>query len=146
MMNSCYTEKEKARGRRYLREFGLAMLGYAVAVLGGSWILKQFDPSLLTAVLLALLPGVAAVFAVWAVWRHVADMDELQRRLHAQAAVVAVCIFVVVCMVLGFLEDWAGLPHLNPYWLSFGIIMLWSLATMVLTLRFNRPADDDRVL
>ena len=137
-MKHCYTEKEKARGRRYLKEFGLAMVGYAIAVLGGSFVLKQFDENLLTAVLLALLPGIAAIFAVWAVWRHIADMDELQRQVHAQAAVVTVCILVVGCMVLGFLEDWAGLPHLNPYWLSFATIMIWSLSAMVLTLQYSR--------
>ena len=137
-MKPCYTEKEKARGRRYIKEFGLAMVGYAIAVLGGSFLLKQFDENLFTAVLLALLPGVAAVFAVWAVWRHIADMDELQRQVHAQAAVVTVCIFVVVCMVLGFLEDWAGMPHLNPYWLSFASIMVWSMTVMIITLRYSR--------
>jgi hypothetical protein len=54
--------------------------------------------------LIALLPLPAFLFALWVFVRATRGLDELQRRIHAEALTIAFPIAVILLMMLGLLE------------------------------------------
>jgi len=110
--------------RTYLKEFGSAMLAYAI-LLPLSIMLIQAHPTAPWRIPLALAPVVPVALAFWAILRAVGRMDELQRRIHFEALVVAVGGAVVLTFGYGTLQN-VGLPPLNLMYITPLLVILWS--------------------
>ena len=90
--------------RRYQREFVPSMFGYALTLMGSTWLLKQVDdPALRALVALAPVPFVALV--VRAMVRHVRDTDELQRRIEVEAVSIATALVCLGYFAAGLLQS-----------------------------------------
>jgi H+/Cl- antiporter ClcA len=69
-----------------------------------------------------VLPVIGLVWFLFSYIRGIQRMDEVQRRIHLEAAVVAFCLSVLLMMVLGLLslvvelnpKDWSY-THLVPF-------------------------------
>lgn len=80
----------------------------------------------------ALAPALPALLAVGAVMRAVAALDELHRRVHLEALVVAFPLTLLLLMTLGLLElaaalspeDWSY-RHIWPFLVVFYAAGLW---------------------
>lgn len=97
------------------RQFTVGMALYAVTVFLVGWLLepRELDPAI--AALLAIVP---VAFGVWAMlgWlRVVRSFDELQRRVIAEAGLLALGITSVVTFTYGFLEAYVGLPKMSMF-------------------------------
>lgn len=85
-------------------------------------VVKKLDPPLALGIACAVAPALGFVWFLFSYIRGIQRMDEVHRRIHLEAAVVAFCFAVLLVMVLGLLglvvhlnpEDWSY-RHLVPY-------------------------------
>lgn len=120
------TQKEKEAGRRYMVEFGLAIIGYVVVLLvvvgflqppGSDW----------WRIPLALLPVIPLLFALKALMRFVGKMDELQQQIQFQSITFAAITTGFITFSWGMLEN-ANIPSLPLVWIFPIMIGLWGVA------------------
>lgn len=97
-----------ANEKRYGKEFGAAMLGYAILLPLSIHLLKS-DPLSPSRFLWALLPVLPAPFAIWAVVRFYRGLDELHRRIHLEGLSLSFPASLLIIFTYGFLQN-AGLP------------------------------------
>ena len=108
--------------RAYTRRFIPLMLGYVLFLFAAVWLGKQYHPTGIGAVVLAILPALPLVGVVWAMGRLILDEeDEYQRSQTIRQFLVATGFMLTVTSVWGFLESSDQVPHLPLYW-SF---ILW---------------------
>jgi drug/metabolite transporter (DMT)-like permease len=114
--------------------------GLAIAILWGiSYLIGrgaldkelQLQPTWLR-VAAALLPvGPAALF-LWAIISHVRSLDEMQRRIHLEALVIAYPLTILLLMTLGLMELATGLPKedlsYRHVWVALPIFYFLGLA------------------
>lgn len=113
----------KTAERRYLVEFGGAMVFYVVVLLVAVALLGT-NPASGWQVVLTLAPMVPLVFALLAFVRYLDRMDELQRRIQLEALAFAFGGTALLTFGYGFLQL-VGFPQLS--WLFVWPIMgtLW---------------------
>lgn len=121
--------------RTYLKEFGGAMLAYAI-LLPLSFGLIQAHPTAPWRIPVVLVPVVPIGLALWALLRFVARMDELQRRIQFEALVVAAGGTVVLTFAYGTLQN-VGLPPLNLMFITPLLVVLWSLGLALASWRYR---------
>lgn len=114
--------------RRYLVEIGIAGALYIAAVFFSGWLARHHIPAdsswRYALVLIPLLPSLGMLAAVV---RYVRRMDELQQRIHLEAAVIAVILSAAFCITIGLLQVYAGFPDINLIWVMAVIIFAWGL-------------------
>ena len=121
---------DRVVSRAYLREFGLGMMAYFVA-LGAMLLWGDLDGQSPWRFGWALLPMVPALWIVVAILRHVRRIDEYQRHLLLQGLGVGFALAMVASVTLGFLAI-AGLEVPGLAWIIYGVGMLgWLLTTQV---------------
>jgi hypothetical protein len=74
----------------------------------------------------AALPVLPAIAAMVAFVRFLRTMDELQRRIHFEALVIAFAAAILITFSYGFLET-AGLPAIPWIWIAPMMIVLWGV-------------------
>ena len=119
--------------RRYLREFLPPMLGYVVAVLLSTWLLKHVEDIALRAVL-ALLPVPPVALAMRAIVRFIRDADELQRRIELEAVSIATALVSLLYLAGGFLQTAKVID------IPAGAAMLWVFPLICLGYGFIKIA------
>lgn len=131
------TEFEQTIGREYLREFGLAMLAYVVAlpILIGLVDVETAGDWKYAAILIPVIP---VLFGIRAFVRHLNRMDEMQRHLQHEALSVGFAAAIVTAVSLGFLNI-AGLDLDGAeMWIVFVVAMLtWGVSAGIRTLRLT---------
>lgn len=127
---------ERASSAAYLREFGVSMALYFVAlaamlIWGG---LGSDDPARFAWVLLPVLPLLGVVAAVL---RHLRRIDEFQRFVQLQGLSVGFGLAMAAAVTVGFLR-FAGLDTGIDGWIVFTVGMLGWAAAMPFALRSTR--------
>ena len=135
---SSILDKEKvmdANARRYLREFGSSMAGYAVMVPISVWLLKGHEhcPARYS---YAVLPVIPSALAMWAAIRFFRGLDELQRKIHFEGVTFAFLGTCLISLTYGFLQN-AGLPHADVIWVPPLLIILWGLGLGIASRRYS---------
>jgi hypothetical protein len=95
-------------------------------------ILQKVGVAPLPGVVLSILPVLAFAFLVHRFIGSIASMDELERRMHLEAAVFGFTFSMALVMFLGLLDfsvrvnpdDW-GHRHMVPYFVVFYFFGLW---------------------
>ena len=118
---------DRIRTRAYLRDFGLAMAGYAI-VLTAVLVWGHLDGSSPSRFLWALLPVVPALFIVRAVLRHVDRVDDYQRLILLKGLGVGFAVAMVAAVTVGFLGV-AGMALRDAGWIIYAAGMLGWLGT-----------------
>jgi hypothetical protein len=109
----------------YNRRTTAIMVIFLVAMVTTSALVKEWQPTGMVLVLLALLPAQPMLAMVWSAARYLRDeQDEYLRQRYAKAALIATGVLLSVAAVWGFLEAFAGTPHL-PIWAALPI---WAMA------------------
>jgi hypothetical protein len=130
-----YRQGMKTADRRYLIEFGGAMLAYTAAVFVSAFGVGAMAHDNPWRYPLAVLPVVPSVFALLAFIRRLRVMDELQRRIQFEAFGITLGVGVLGTLTYGFLEE-AGLPHLPLIWVGPALIATWGVTSAIVVRRF----------
>lgn len=127
----------KTLSRRYLREFGGAMLAYTVLLPLAMAGLNRAEPTW-ARVALAMLPVLAIAMAGRAILRFVRDSDELQRRIQLEAFALAALVLGIGSFALGMLVrakvlvfDGGALMMVLPVY-----VLLYGLFALIATRRY----------
>ena len=121
---------DRIRARADLRDFGLAMTGYAI-VLSAVLVWGHLDGSSPSRFVWALLPVVPTLFIVRAVLRHVDRVDDYQRLLLLKGLGVGFAVAMVAAVTVGFLGA-AGMALPDAGWIIYAAGMLgWLGASLV---------------
>ena len=126
----------KTAVRQYVREFGIAMVAYVVAVIVSITIIENSPVSALWRVPLALLPVIPAIFGVIAYMRFVRQMDELQRRIQFEGIAFSFGVAGILTFSYGFLEN-IGFPHISLMWIFPFMIVLWGIGLAIAARRYQ---------
>lgn len=121
--------------RRFLIEFGSAIILYALFVVGSVLLLRMgLDAPL--RIVAAIVPMVPALGALWAVVRYYRTLDELHQRMQAEAVAFSFITTGLLTFAYSFLEN-AGLPHARMLFVLPTMIVLWSLGYMMAKRRYE---------
>jgi hypothetical protein len=119
----------------YAKEFGAAMLGYAIILPLSIWLVQWLrdSPWRYPAALLPIAPSALAMVAFL---RFLRRMDELQQRIQIEAIGIAFGATALLTFSYGFLEN-AGLPRLSWTWILPLMIVIWGVATAYSSHRYS---------
>jgi len=114
--------KSKPSSRMVLFSGLIWAVSYIVCLI----VVKEFSPSKTLGFVLAFLPALAFAYFLWHFIRGIKGMDEVERAIQLEAAVIAFSLSLLMLMVLGLLdlvvtlkkEDWSY-RHLVPYFFTF---------------------------
>ena len=101
--------------QRYTRDFWIAILVYVVLVFAVTLAIKHHNitgPLLWT---LAVLPALPLLRMIYVMGRYLLETDEYQRAMQTRRMLGALGAMLGVCTVYGFVETFAGAPHLELY-------------------------------
>ena len=101
-------------------------IAWAVTYIVSLLTVKELEPAKTVGIILSFLPTVVFAFFIYNFIKGVGSMDEVERRIQLEAAVVAFALGLLLLMTLGLLdlvvvlnkEDW-GYRHLIPYFFVF---------------------------
>lgn len=131
------SDTAKRAGRRYTRDMLVASLVYSVFVFAGAYGIRHFDLPQWAIVCIALAPLLPAMLMLRAYAVFVNAVDEFQRRIQSEAITIAAGIVGFGSFAYGFLEEWAGFPHLPLIWILPALIGVWGVALCLIRLRYK---------
>ncbi len=119
------SQRIKKAGRRYKIEMFSAMAAYVVVLVVSLTIARGMEPGP-TLTLLALAPIAPMVFAFFAFWRFYVRMDEMQKRITADAAALTLVVGIFTALTLGFLKRFGVMDiESDMIWLVPFLIVVW---------------------
>lgn len=110
---------------------------YVVLLLGSTYIIKHGAPSASMKVVLALIPTLPVIWVMWSLYVFLDHADELQRRVHLTSLSMAAGVTAFLTLTYGFLEDFAGFPHIPAWWTFVVIDLVWGATSCVLWCRYK---------
>ncbi|MEO9526986.1 hypothetical protein [Roseibium sp.] len=121
--------------RRYFMIFVPSMIGYMVATIGVVWARDHADLPAMGLYVLAALPIIAILCTFWAHWRFITEIDEFLRTIQIKAVLFGLVCLMVMASVWGTLENLAGAPALDVFWLVPTFWLSYGAAALVITRR-----------
>lgn len=115
--------------RRYTRDFLLAALLYAVALVAGTKLSRYEDMPQWAMILAALAPPAAALVMTGVYLRYLRAIDEFQRRVQMQALLIAGGVTGFCALAYSFLVEWAGFPALSSSWVLSALLFCLGIST-----------------
>ncbi|HVC37814.1 MAG TPA: hypothetical protein VNF46_05370 [Gammaproteobacteria bacterium] len=125
-----------AASRRYKYHVFMAMGLYIMVLFVCIHYLKTTPPGALR-IVLALLPTLPVTWVMWSLFMFLTRADELQRRVHLESLALAAGVTAFLSLTYGFLEDFAGLPHIPAWWTFVVIDIVWGATGCVLWRRYR---------
>jgi len=112
--------KQKQVLSRYLREMGLALVVYAVLLVGSITFGRPLPDGMLRTVVL-MAPMLGFIGMIWAIARHLGGIDEYQRKFVLETWAIAAAVTAAATFSYGFLET-AGYPKMSMFsvWMVMG--------------------------
>lgn len=125
--------------RRYAVEFGAAMLLYSASVPLTVILEDRLEPQGALALGVAMIPVVPTLLALWAFLRQFWRMDELQRRISAEAMVVSALIVGLSTFAFGWVQGVMRLPNppMSLIWVLPALIGVWGVARCFIVRRYR---------
>jgi hypothetical protein len=127
--------------RRYLIEFGGAMVLYTASVPAAIVLANRYEPQGTAALAVAMIPVVPTLLALWAFLRQFWRMDELQRRVTSEAMVVAALVVGLSSFALGWIlaVTEADVPGdaATLLWIMPALIGIWGVAMFFVKRRYR---------
>lgn len=135
-MSEPVPDKLKPVAQRYAREMIVAGLLYSVVVFAGAYATRLDVPHWVI-IVAAILPILPALMMLRAYITFVNGIDEFQRRIQSEAVMIAAGVTAFGTFSYGFLEEWAGFPHLPLIWVLPILIGSWGVALCFVRLRYK---------
>lgn len=130
-------ESAKHAGRRYTRGMLLAGALYIGFVALGVTVIRQMSPPQWLIIVLALLPALPALLMLRTYLTFFRALDEFQRRIQAEAALITLAVVTLAAFSYGFLEEWAGFPHVPLIWVIPAVIITWGVSAFFVRARYK---------
>lgn len=130
-------ESAKQAGRRYTRAMMVAGLLYVGVVALGVSVISHTSPPQWLVIVLALLPALPALLMLRAYLTFFRAMDEFQRRVQGEAALITLGIVTVAAFSYGFLAEWAGFPHIPLIWMIPAVVITWGASAFFVRRRYQ---------
>lgn len=119
----------KQARKRYMRAFWPLMAVYVAVVLGGSYVLDQFDPEpVWLATIVALAASLPLVFVFLAMMRYFSEADEYTRLVQLKSFAWGGAITISVITVIGFLQLFHVIDHFDIFWFCPGFFFAYGIA------------------
>jgi hypothetical protein len=116
-------------GRAYKIAASVWMVLYIALVLGVALAIKHdIVPPGPLRYALAVTPSVPIAGMIFAFSRYMRDSDEYIRALLSRRIVVAAGLTFILSNSWGFMEAFAGAPHIELYWVFVGFCLLYGTA------------------
>lgn len=129
-------DKMKPAAQRYTREMIIAALLYSVIVFAGAYATRLQLPHWVI-IAAAIAPILPALMMLRAYVTFVNAVDEFQRRIQSEAVMIAAGITGFGTFSYGFLEEWAGFPHVPLIWVLPILIGSWGVALCIVRLKYK---------
>lgn len=123
--------------RRHRLQVIVAMSIYAALLLGCVTLIKHQHPVGPMLVALALLPTLPVIWVMGSLYVYLTQADELQRRVHLTSLSMAAGVTAFLTLTYGFLEDFAGFPHIPAWWTFVVIDLVWGASSCLLWYRYK---------
>ena len=130
-------ETAKRARRRYARDIAVSMGAYLILVIGAALLMRFVETPQWLRVMLSLAPVAPALMMLRAYLTHLAALDEFQRRLQTDALLIAAGVTVFGSFAYGFLEEWAGLPHVSMLWIFPIFSFVFGIAHVIIRSRYK---------
>lgn len=127
----------KDASKRYNRDMLIAGGIYTVCVFAGAFAIDTYTLPQWAVIGLALLPLLPALLMLRAYVVFINAVDEFQRRIQSEAVMLAAGVVGFGSFAYGFLEEWAGFPHLPLIWVLPALIGFWGVALCIVRLRYK---------
>lgn len=121
--------------KRYSRDMLAAFAAYAVVLIGTRWAIRAFDIEGVALSALALLPIAPALAVTGVALKHIATMDELQRRVQVEAFAASALLVGLATFAFGFVEGVAA-SRPSMIWVFPAMLAGWGLIAAVLRRRY----------
>jgi len=130
---------DKAAKRTYLLNFGTGMAGYVVAIIGVAFMLDIYGDGLAqwVKILLSLVPIPPVIWAARAIIVHVRAMDEMQRQMRFEAAIMSLMFVAFATLTYGLMQGFAGLPKISMVWVLPAVSASYGIAELIIRRRYN---------
>ena len=126
-----------AAQRRQKLQVLVAMSLYVLLLLVCVHFLKHGAPSQPLRITLALIPTLPVIWVMWSLYVFLEHADELQRRVHLTSLSMAAGVTAFLTLTYGFLEEFAGFPHVPLWWTFVVIDLVWGATSCVLWCRYK---------
>ena len=90
-------------------------------------------PPVALAVVIALLPPLAAVGGILGQRRAIRSREGVERVVLTEATSMAFFLTALTALTYGFLQSWAGAPQLSMLWVYFFAMAAWALSSVWLS-------------
>lgn len=130
-------ESAKQAGRRYTRGMMLAGGLYVGLVVLGVTVINRMSPPHWLVIVLALLPVLPALLMLRTYLTFFRALDEFQRRVQSEAALITLGVLTIAAFGYGFLEAWAGFPHVPLIWAIPAVIITWGVSAFFVRARYK---------
>jgi hypothetical protein len=121
----------------YARDMTIAAVLYMAFVIGGALAIRDGSLSRWAVIGVALAPLLPALLMLRAYAIFLNRIDEFQRRIQTDAILISAAVVGFGSFAYGFLEEWAGFPHLPLIWVFPALIGIWGLAACIVRLRYK---------
>lgn len=111
---------------RFYREFGLAMLAYAIVSVISLKILGAGVDNQTLRTLISVSPVVPICAVCWTILRNIRRVDELQRAIQVEALAFSLAGTAIITMGYGFLES-VGYPRITMFAVWPLMAVLWTI-------------------
>lgn len=122
--------------KRYVREFLLSIVAYALILLASIYAIQNIAMAKLLQIIVAVAPGIPVVFVLGAVLRLLKDSDELQQRVNMLAIAFSAVLTGLLTFSYGFLEN-IGFPKLPTFAVFPMLFVLWGIGLGYFTRRYQ---------
>jgi hypothetical protein len=137
MSDTSADPRETRAAVRLMRETLVAGVIYAAAYVAALWAIKTLDPPQWQAALITFVPVLLALLMLRAELRYLHGLDEMKRRMHSEAVVMATGALLVGALAYGSLEDMAGFPHFSLWWVFPIFCVLQCAANLIVYFRYR---------
>jgi len=116
---------------RYVRSFWVAISLYTVLVFAVPLLIKHYEIKNWLLWLLSVLPALPLIGVISVMGRFLLETDEYVRTLHTLRMMIALAALLGFCTIYGFIEVFAGAPHI-PMFLIFPVFcVLWGITCAI---------------
>lgn len=124
---------QKEARKRYMRAFRPIVAIYVVVILGGSFLLAQYETKpLWLSVTVALISGLAVAFILVAMMRYFEEADEYVRLQQLRAFGWGAVCTLSVSFIIAFLQMFDVLDDIEVFWLPISFFLFYAVSAKII--------------
>ena len=122
-------------------KLGLSLMIGVITLIGSvivvSWLLETQKLSMAVRLGLALVPVVAYAFCLLTCLKLLREADELQRRIHLEALVIAFLSSIVTVVAFEYLRKAALISQFKPDYILMAMLIYWGIGLFIAWRRYQ---------